>query len=101
MAQQFVKIKDGNESWKNSGGKYKTTEVWSVIRKKKEKVGWHKLVWFHLNMQKHAFIAWLAMLNKLPTKDKLMAWEMETEGNCVYCGEHETRSHLFFGCSFS
>ena len=101
MAQQFVEIKDGNESWKNSRGKYKAAEVWSVIRKKKENVGWHKLVWFNLNMPKHAFIAWLAMLNRLPTKDTLMAWGMEMEGNCVFCGEQETKSHLFFGCSFS
>ena len=94
-------IKDGNESWKNAGGKYKAAEVWSVIRKRKEKVGWHKLVWFNLNMPKHAFIAWLAMLNRLPTKDRLMVWGMEMEGNCVFCGEQETRSQLFFGCSFS
>ena len=72
IAREFVELEDENESWKNFREKYKTAEVWSVIRKKK-RVVWHKLVWFNLNMPKHDFISWLAILNRLPTKDRWRA----------------------------
>ena len=32
---------------------------------------------------KHVVIAWMADLNKLPTKDRLISWGMEVEGECV------------------
>ena len=44
IAQEFIEMKDGRERWKLTGEKYKAAEVWSVIRLKKAKVGWHKLV---------------------------------------------------------
>ena len=73
FAQEFIEIKDGKERWKLTGEKYRAAEVWSVIRPKKSKVSWHKLVWSTFNIPKHAFITWLAILNKLPTKDRLKA----------------------------
>ena len=100
-ACDFVELNNGNERWKISGEKYKAAEVWSVIRPKKGKVTWHKLVWSTLNVPKHAFISWLAVLNRLPTKDRLRAWGIVTDGSCAFCNEQETRDHLFFGCSFT
>ena len=53
-------------------------------------------------LPKFAFIAWMAILNRLPTMDRLQAWGMEVEGTCVLCKQDmENRNHLFFGCSFS
>ena len=74
LAWDFVEVKDGNEKWKISRGKYKAADVWSVIRPKKENVTWHKLVWSIFNVPKHAFLSWLAVLNRLPTKDRFRAW---------------------------
>ena len=45
LVGDFVDLNNGNERWRTTGEKYKTTEVWSVIRLEKEKVTWHKLVW--------------------------------------------------------
>ena len=101
FTQEFIEIKDGRERWKSTGEKYRAAEVWSVIRPKKSKVSWHKLVWSTFNIPKHAFITWLAILNRLPTKDRLKAWGMDIDGNCVFCNEQETRNHLFFECNFS
>ena len=97
----FVKQNNGNERWETSGEKYKAAGVWSVIRPKKGKVTWHKLVWSTFNVPKHAFISWLAVQNRLPTKDRLRAWGIVMDGRCAFCNEHETRDHLFFGCPFT
>ena len=53
--------------------KYKTATVWEEIRPKKRKKEWQKLVWTSLVVPKHAVIAWMAILNRLPTKDRLMS----------------------------
>ena len=43
-ARQFVERSDGEVRWKSSSNKYKAAEIWRVIRPRKEKVNWHKLV---------------------------------------------------------
>ena len=100
-ALQFVKKSDGEVRWNSSSNKYKAVEVWRVIRPKKEKVNWHKLVWAGFIVPKHAFITWMAVLNRLSTKDKMRAWGMKVDGNCILCRSAvETRDHLFYGCAF-
>ena len=99
-ACDFVELNNGNERWKIAGEKYKAAEVWSAIRPKKGKVTWHKLVWSTFNVPKHAFISWLAVLNRLPTKDRLRAWGIIIDGSCAFFNEQKTRDHLFFRCSF-
>ena len=65
-------------------------------------MGWHRLLWASLAIPKHVIIAWMAILNKLPTKDRLTSWGMDVDMECVLCHhESETRSRLLFGCSFS
>ena len=99
---QFVTWTNGRASWGFPGNKYRAAVVWQVIRHKKEKVEWHKLIWGALVVPKHATIAWMAMLNRLPTKDRIKSWGLEVDGKCVLCGgEEETRDHLFHGCTFS
>ena len=51
IAHEFVEVKDGFERWKYPSGKYKTAEVWRVIRPKNEKVTCYKLVWLLLMCQ--------------------------------------------------
>ena len=51
---------------------------------------------------KHAVITWLAILNRLPTVDRLKAWGIDKDGLCSLCKqEQESRDHLFFECSYS
>ena len=50
-------------------------------------------------MPKHAFIFWLAVRNKLQTKDRLKAFIEMKDSDCVLCQEEEeTVRHLFFNC---
>ena len=57
---------------------------------------------FPLNIPWHSFIGWLAIKNKLPTKERMLKWGFTVEGNCGFCRNSlETRNHIFFDCSFS
>ena len=58
-------------------------------------------MWSTFNVPKHAFISWLAILNRLRTKDKLRALGITMDESCAFCSEQETRDHLFFECSFT
>lgn len=63
---------------------------------------WYKEVWFSRGIQKHRFLTWLMALNKSPTRDRLLKWGIITDGSCLLCNNApESRSHLFFDCSFS
>ena len=102
IAQKFVERHDGREIWKISGGRYKAADVWKEIRPKREKIAWHRLLWDSFVVPKHAVIAWMAILNRLPTIDRLQSWGIEARDCCALCKQdQETRDHLFFGCSFS
>ncbi|GJT55891.1 RNA-directed DNA polymerase, eukaryota, reverse transcriptase zinc-binding domain protein [Tanacetum coccineum] len=39
-----------------------------------DKVDWYDIVWFKQCIPKHSFCLWLAMKERLPTQDKVMAW---------------------------
>ena len=40
--------------------------------KLKVTVDWYNLIWFPFAIHSHAFIGWVAMHNKLPTKARLL-----------------------------
>jgi len=47
-------------------------------------------------------MTWLAIQNRLATKERLLKWNGEANGGSVFCQtEIETRDHLFFSCSYS
>ena len=67
-----------------------------------EKVNWHRLIRAAFVVPKHAFISWMAILNRLSTKERIKSWGLEIEETCVLCRNVvETGEHLFFGCDFS
>lgn len=61
---------------------------------------WHKVVWNTIMPPKFSFTFWLATLNRMPTKDRLVF--LGEEQICGLCEMHiETLNHLFFSCSFT
>ena len=71
---------DGVESWKFPGRKYNVSAIWRIIRPKQRKLAWHRLLWGSYSVPKYAFIAWMAILNRLPTLDRLQAWGLDLVG---------------------
>ena len=55
-----------------SSGIFSIKSAWEVIRVRKEKVSWHKLVWFKRHFLRHSFIVWMGIRGKLMTRDKLV-----------------------------
>ena len=102
LARKFVEMRQGVEVWKFSGSKYSVAVVWEELREKQEKVSWHRFLWRPMAIPKHVFITWMAILNRLPTMDRLKAWGIEMGELCSFCQDSlETRNHIFFCCSYS
>ncbi|XP_062106391.1 uncharacterized protein LOC133817803 [Humulus lupulus] len=67
-----------------------------------ETVHWCKEVWGRLNIPKHSFILWLAVQNRLKTKERLQRFNILNDSTCLLCNSQpESATHLFFGCSIS
>ncbi|XP_062113724.1 uncharacterized protein LOC133824761 [Humulus lupulus] len=68
-----------------------------------ELVQYVKAVWCRLSAPKHQFILWLAVNQKLLTRDWLQSCHVPLLSlSCPICGqEDENHTHLFFDCVFS
>lgn len=76
--------------------------IYSVIKDHEPIVPWYKIVWCSGGIRKHSFIIWLMVLNRCPTRDRIIGWSLQTNPLCLLCGlENETRDHLYFRCQFS
>ena len=76
--------------------------VWNVIRPHKPLVSWSTLVWHKAAIPRHATTAWLFVLNRNPTLDRLQSWNPDNLTTCLLCGSGlESRNHLFFDCASS
>ena len=102
QASKFLEMRNVFTIWKYYGSKYCVAKVWKELRPSQNKVTWHRLLWSNLVIPKHTVIAWMAVLNRLPTMDRLVAWSLADSGNCRLCQDGmETKDHLFFGCCYS
>ncbi|KAE8697669.1 hypothetical protein F3Y22_tig00110610pilonHSYRG00044 [Hibiscus syriacus] len=76
--------------------------IWEEIRVKRDKVPCHKLIWFPLHILKFSIITWLAILDRLPTRERLIRMGITTVGSCVLCNDAlESRNHLFADCAMA
>ncbi|XP_062094337.1 uncharacterized protein LOC133800396 [Humulus lupulus] len=81
---------------------YHISKGYVYIHSPLDKVYWGKEVWGRLNTPKHSFILWLAIHNRLNTKDRLKRHGVIDQSDCLFCGEaEESCEHLFFNCHFS
>ncbi|KAK1316022.1 hypothetical protein QJS10_CPA05g01454 [Acorus calamus] len=63
---------------------------------------WSKILWHPIQTPKHSLLRWQAMLNKLPSRDRLLAQGMAMPNLCGLCNlERELAGHLFIQCSYS
>lgn len=92
--------------WRNSPesepAQFNASKTWATLNPAPPSVAWHKSVWPKVRIPKHAFLAWVVILNRLPTRDRLRHWGLSVPANCLLCGRvDECRDHIFFQCSFS
>ncbi|CAH8280760.1 unnamed protein product, partial [Arabidopsis lyrata] len=101
-------VNNGRDSylWRNASGNFcpsfSSKETWEQLRIHSPQVPWSEVVWFKEHVPRFSFITWLAMLARLPTRDRLRRWGMNIPASCVLCSNgEESHEHLFFRCQFS
>ncbi|XP_056841874.1 uncharacterized protein LOC130495007 [Raphanus sativus] len=82
--------------------RYNMGEVYTYLKGPQQTVTWAKIVWFSYGIPRHNFLTWLVLLDRCPTKDRLIRWGMNVTPLCLLCNtSHENRNHLFFDCVYS
>lgn len=83
-------------------GSFSASATWRAFHHYPTVVFWHKAVWFTGRILKHAFITWIAVRDRMVTRDRLRSWGLTVPANCVLCSTHqESRNHLLFECAYS
>ncbi|CAH8278322.1 unnamed protein product [Arabidopsis lyrata] len=75
--------------WRNCSGTYNPSfsskETWEQIRARSALVPWAEVVWFKEHVPRFSLITWLAMLSRLPIRDRLSRWGLNIPTSCVLC----------------
>ncbi|KAL0741363.1 hypothetical protein Bca4012_082876 [Brassica carinata] len=86
----------------NSDQDFSTTVVYKEIKHHNPIVNWSKIVWIPSGIPKHSFLTRLLILDRCPTRDRLLRWGLPADPSCILCNSApESRDHLFFSCSYS
>ena len=81
---------------------YSTRDVYHCLRGANPLVSWVSAVWFSGNIPRQAFLTWLFVLDRCPTRDRMTKWDLQVSPNCLLCSTGiESRNHLLFECDFS
>ncbi|KAF2534927.1 hypothetical protein F2Q68_00020290 [Brassica cretica] len=81
---------------------FSSAKTWDSLRPRSTIKPWASSIWFKGSVPKHAFTMWVANLNRLPTKDRLLSWGLNIQPSCCLCTTHpESRDHLFISCGYA
>lgn len=81
---------------------FSTKKTWNHFRPIADKQSWAKAVWFKHSVPKQAFTFWIANLDRLPVKARLLSWGLNISPICPLCNsEIETRDHLLLHCPYA
>lgn len=81
---------------------YGTKQTWESIRNRRDTQSWTENVWFKGSIPSHAFMMWMAHLDRLPTRSRIAIWAVNTVDTCCVCNVYmETRDHLFLRCDYN
>ena len=90
-------IVNGTDCYGFSSGK-----TWDMLRPRSIFRQWAQTIWFKGHIPKHAFTMWVANLNRLPTKDRLIRWGLNIQPSCCLCTTAaESRNHLLITCGYA
>ena len=71
--------------WNASCKGYTVASAYAWLSPDMDKVPWAEWVWNSLSIPKHRFIAWLTVLGRLRTRDKLTFYGVLTDDQCLLC----------------
>lgn len=75
--------------------KFFTGKVYTYLRGTIQDFNWSSIVWTSYNIPRHNFHTWLMVLNRCPTRDRLLSWGLQTSPHCLLCNrDHESGNHI-------
>ncbi|XP_021836297.2 uncharacterized protein [Spinacia oleracea] len=102
LLQCYLLLKANGVDQFVQAGKFRIQKMYKFLHPVGAQVGWKRLICNSHASPKSTFIMWLAVQNRLATKDKLIRWQLSIDGTCGLCQlESESLEHLFFSCSYS
>ncbi|XP_010480899.1 PREDICTED: uncharacterized protein LOC104759698 [Camelina sativa] len=103
--QKLVETESDNYSWvvENSDCRgFSSSRTWDALRPREDEKSWASSVWFKGAVPKHAFNMWVSNSNRLPTRQRLVAWGVINSADCCICSAMpETRDHVLLTCDFA
>lgn len=82
--------------------KFSTGDLYTHLRGDFPDQAWAPVVWFTRSIPRHSFHSWLMILNRCPTKDRMLRWGFQVDPNCLLCNSRlESRDNLYYDCSYS
>ncbi|KAM6568714.1 hypothetical protein CsatB_016699 [Cannabis sativa] len=79
---------------------FKIADAYKKLQLTQDRTHWCNQVWSRLNHPKHSFILWMAVLDRLKTRDRLKRMQITDVEECCFCSSQpESKLHLFFQCS--
>lgn len=81
---------------------YSIRLIYNKLRGDLPKVEWRRLLCTNWSSPKWRFILYLAILERLYTRDRLLGWGIAISSACSLCEKvEESHEHLFFQCNYS
>lgn len=100
--QQLREVEDRYIWQPNNSGMFSVASFYELLRHRKPKVDWYRLIWKSKIPPKVSFICWLLMHKMLKTRQFLSARGVNISTECVFCiCTNETCEHLFWQCEYS
>lgn len=81
---------------------YSTGAVYTYLRGPVIEVDWAEVVWNSYGIPRQNFHTWLVLLDRCPTRDRMLRWGLTVSPLCLLCNNApESRNHLYFDCNFA
>lgn len=78
------------------------SQIYDEIREIKPLVRWNKIVWFKRGIPKYQTLIWLFVLNRCPTRNRLVSWGIHIDPSYLICNKAlESMDNIFFTCDYS
>ncbi|XP_074288645.1 uncharacterized protein LOC141613800 [Silene latifolia] len=102
QVKEQLKYGYSNGTWQTNHSEYTVSQGYKWLTGPQTKVAWWPLIWSRVNYPKHSFIGWLAIQDKLLTKDRLLKFGVLQDEKCELCLDHiKDHQHLLYTCPFS
>jgi hypothetical protein len=86
----------------NNSGSFTLSSAWNITRLHNDDYEFYNMVWFASSTPKMSCCLLKGLLDRLPTKARLMRFGIIDSASCSFCEEGiETRDHLFFDCCYT